>query len=119
MKKSDFKRLGDMAAGTLVVYADVVKGDAKRGEARAVAPPWPLAPDEQQTLVNFSERRAQITPERATELAHAAGADPRELSEAELNALLETAYLLRSPAQKRRAWEDLCQVHQLLDDNSS
>ncbi len=29
------------------------------------------------------------------------------------------AYLLRSPAQKRRAWEDLCQVRQLLDDNSS
>ncbi len=84
----DFKRLGDMAAGTLVVYADVVKGDAKRREARAVAPPWPLAPDEQQTLVNFSERRAQITPERATELAHAAGPlvagaeDPAERLEA-------------------------------------
>ena len=29
------------------------------------------------------------------------------------------AYLLRSPAQKRRAWEDLCRVRQLLDDNTS
>jgi uncharacterized RDD family membrane protein YckC len=69
----DFKRLGDMAAGTLVVYADVVKREQKRAEARAQAPPWPLAPDEQQTLVNFSERRQQITPERAAELASAAG----------------------------------------------
>jgi uracil-DNA glycosylase family 4 len=29
------------------------------------------------------------------------------------------AYLLRSPAQKRRAWEDLCQVRRILDDTPS
>ncbi|MEM7404218.1 MAG: RDD family protein [Pseudomonadota bacterium] len=69
----DFKRLGDMAAGTLVVYAAAPKDVQTRGDARPAAPPWPLTPDEQQTLVNFAERRGQITPERAAELARAAG----------------------------------------------
>ena len=69
----DFKRLGDIAAETLVVYAEPASKPGERDDARAEAPPWVLSPDEQQTLVNFAERRKQITPERASELAAAAG----------------------------------------------
>jgi uncharacterized RDD family membrane protein YckC len=87
----NFKRVGDMAAGTLVVYADSVHEAQQRANTKAESPPWPLTPDEQQTLVNFAERRGQITPERATELASAAGpltagaADPAMQLEAYAN----------------------------------
>ena len=69
----DFKRLGDIAAGTLVVYSESDKLDAQRDATPAQTPAWPLSPDEQQTLLNFAERRRALTDERADELARAAG----------------------------------------------
>jgi uncharacterized RDD family membrane protein YckC len=69
----DFKRLGDIAAGTLVVYGESGQDNSPRAAAPAQAPAWPLTPDEQQTLLNFAERRRALTDERADELARAAG----------------------------------------------
>lgn len=69
----DFKRLGDIAAGTLVVYSEFDKVSTVRASTPPAAPAWPLTPDEQQTLLNFAERRRQLTDERADELARAAG----------------------------------------------
>lgn len=81
----DFKRLGDLAAGTLVVYREEQEDAAtERPQARAVAPAYRLWPGEQQAILDFAERRAQLTPERVDELARAAGpltrgtADPAE-----------------------------------------
>lgn len=66
----DAKRLGDLAAGTVVIYA---KG---RGELNSVPPPGaarplqtPLAPAEQRLLLNFAERGGRLSAERRAELA--------------------------------------------------
>ncbi len=76
--QQDFKRLGDLAAGTLVVYAEKRKprrtnpNQEKRIESvqdtRELLP-VPLTPEEQQSLVAFAERTRELTTERAEELA--------------------------------------------------
>lgn len=63
------RRLGDLAAGSMVVYVD-------RVTARLPSPPVPaenlavlLKREEQGAIVNFSERALHMTPERQRELA--------------------------------------------------
>lgn len=65
----DFKRLGDLAANTLVVYRERKPAAASIPEAPPVTPPITLSLDEQRTLLDFAERASRITPERAAELA--------------------------------------------------
>ncbi len=65
----DFKRLGDLAASTLVVYREQKPATARIPEAAPVAPLVPLSLSEQRTLLDFAERSGRITPERAAELA--------------------------------------------------
>jgi hypothetical protein len=66
---SDFKRLGDLAAGTLVVYQD------KQGKIRALPAAEPLPPelalsmDIQLATIALAERSPRLTPERLDELA--------------------------------------------------
>jgi uncharacterized RDD family membrane protein YckC len=69
----DFKRLGDLAAGTVVVYKEDEDLDLERPPTPPKAPGVPLTSDEQQVVVAFAERRKALTPERARELAMAAG----------------------------------------------
>ena len=67
---SSFRRLGDLAAGTVVVYADPVRPPAAEvPETAPLAPPVPLALEEQRAVIAFAERAPFLTPERATELA--------------------------------------------------
>ncbi|MGB0722526.1 MAG: RDD family protein [Gammaproteobacteria bacterium] len=65
-----FQRLGDLAAGTLVVHA---RGDAPRPAFKAAGgslpPPVALTPDEVRALVEFAERRPLLSEARAAELA--------------------------------------------------
>lgn len=65
----DFQRLGDMAAGTLVVYADREPplSDFANVESRPVKVPLTL--DEQHDIISFGERAPRLNPERAEELA--------------------------------------------------
>lgn len=64
----DSQRLGDMAAGTLVVYRDEdAQGSVPHGEP--VAPPVALSRSEQRALVDFAARIPTWGPERAAELA--------------------------------------------------
>lgn len=63
------RRLGDFAAGTLVVYAERERGRAPAPPAFPIAPPLPLRQDEQVAIVAFAERSVQMTPERQAELA--------------------------------------------------
>ncbi|MDA8016792.1 MAG: RDD family protein [Thermoanaerobaculia bacterium] len=64
----DCQRLGDMAAGTLVVYRE---DETHRGvpPAEPVVPPVALSRSEQRALVDFAARLPTWGPERAQELA--------------------------------------------------
>lgn len=68
----DFKRLGDIAAGTVVAYRDARKDALAIPAAPPVAPIAPLALDEQRAVLDFAERAATLTPERAQEIAEIA-----------------------------------------------
>lgn len=68
----DFKRLGDLAANTLVVYREEKPRALRIPEAVPVAPPFPLSAAEQRTVLDFAERSARLTPERSAELAQIA-----------------------------------------------
>jgi uncharacterized RDD family membrane protein YckC len=65
----DFKRLGDLAAGTIVVYRDDFQLLSRPAEGEAVRPSAPLSLDEQRAVVEFAERLEEWTPQRAAELA--------------------------------------------------
>lgn len=65
----DFKRLGDLAAGTLVVYRESPPKRQALPDAPAVAPPLGLDFEEQRLLLAFAERSPQLSRERNLELA--------------------------------------------------
>ncbi len=66
----DFKRLGDLAAGTVVVYrAEKLEQPRQVPAAPPVAPPIALALAEQRAVLDLAERAASFTPERLEELA--------------------------------------------------
>ncbi|HEX6689855.1 MAG TPA: RDD family protein [Burkholderiales bacterium] len=71
LSNRDFKRLGDLAAGTVVVYLDTNKQtiDRKIPEAAPIFPPVPLTLEEQRALLELAERSASLTQERFEELA--------------------------------------------------
>jgi uncharacterized RDD family membrane protein YckC len=65
------QRLGDLAAGTVVVHlapAPRVVLPAP-GASEPLAPPFPLSLPEQRAIMGFAERAPGLTPERARELA--------------------------------------------------
>lgn len=64
-----FKRLGDLAAGTLVVYQEKPAERPALAPAEPVAPPVGLSLDEQRALISFAERQASLSPDRRRELA--------------------------------------------------
>jgi len=68
----DFKRLGDHAAGTLVVYRSPAGKPHKIALAPPELPPRALTLQEQRTVLDYAERIADLTPERAAELAEIA-----------------------------------------------
>lgn len=65
----DFQRLGDLAAGTLVIYRDPPVKPLALPPGPALPPPLPLSAAEQQWLIDFAERGSALNPERQEELA--------------------------------------------------
>lgn len=65
-----FKRLGDLAGGTLVVYQDPPPTRPQLPEAPPCAAPFKLGLAEQRALLSFAERQRGLSPERAQELAN-------------------------------------------------
>lgn len=73
MLNRDFKRLGDLAAGTIVVYQEKPLPVPKLSISRPSRPPYPLNLEEQQAIMAFAERTPGLTQERAEELAQLTG----------------------------------------------
>jgi len=70
--RPDCKRLGDMAAGTLVVYADAVRLSGELPAAAPLPPARPLTAREQLAVITWAARARRLTPERFDELARLA-----------------------------------------------
>ncbi len=79
----DFKRLGDLAAGTIVVHTERVEKPTAVPLAEPLAPNLSLALPEQRAIIDFAERRAKWSDARAAELASHAMPLTRGVSEGE------------------------------------
>jgi uncharacterized RDD family membrane protein YckC len=64
-----FKRLGDLAAGTLVIYRDAPTARPVLPNAPLVTPALILTLEEQRAVLAFAERQHGLSPARAQELA--------------------------------------------------
>lgn len=65
-----FRRLGDLAAGSLVIYKDTNRHKVSEfSHDRSAAPPNALNRAERKAIVDFAERSAYISAERQNELA--------------------------------------------------
>jgi uncharacterized RDD family membrane protein YckC len=67
--RRDFRRLGDLAAATLVVHRPDPRPASALPEVEPVAPVIALKPREQATLIALAARMRRLTPERLDELA--------------------------------------------------
>jgi uncharacterized RDD family membrane protein YckC len=63
------RRLGDLVAGTMVVYAEAPLKQSAAPVVPVVYPAVALPLSERAAIVEFAERAAQLTPERQRELA--------------------------------------------------
>lgn len=64
-----FQRLGDLAAGTVVVYRPRKAAPSRAASAVPRPVDVPLSREEQQAIVDFRERVTALNPDRAEELA--------------------------------------------------
>jgi len=69
LMRSDFKRIGDLAAGTLVVYAKPVTLHGPLPDATPEPPGRTLTPREQAAVIAWAARSSRITEARLMELA--------------------------------------------------
>lgn len=65
----EFRRLGDIVAGTVVVYRDALGGLPAIANATPLAPDATLDRATQRALLTFAERANSLTPARQEELA--------------------------------------------------
>ncbi len=68
MFRKDFKRLGDMAAGTLVVYDEKQTRSEKIQKTLPKQPPLEFRLHEKQTILDFAERSRTLSAGRCIEL---------------------------------------------------
>lgn len=71
--RRDFKRLGDITAGTLVVYEPPRAPKIAFDDLEPLAPVQPLLPQQQAAVVALAARSSRLTPERLDELSALAG----------------------------------------------
>ncbi len=69
LNSTRFQRLGDIAAGTLVVYRDTPPSPPQLPEAEAERAPFALSLEEQRALLSFAERQSGLSAARRLELA--------------------------------------------------
>lgn len=88
MCNREFKRLGDLAAGTLVVYQDEKRDRSAPPSDSVEKPPVEMSEEDQLTLLQFSERAESLSTARREELAGLLS----ELTRREGEAAVETLY---------------------------
>lgn len=76
--RADFKRLGDIVAGTRVVHDSQVSLHGTPAAAEPVGPAVPLSADQQAAVVDWALRTPRLTAARAEELAAIAAPALRE-----------------------------------------
>lgn len=64
-----FKRLGDIAAGTLVVYRDNATVTPEQPQAEPLRAPFSMSVEEQRAVLGFAERAQGLSSARCQELA--------------------------------------------------
>jgi len=64
-----FRRLGDLVAGTVVIYHSKPKPRRVVTRDTAEPLPWPLSPEQQRALIDLVERAERLSPARRLELA--------------------------------------------------
>lgn len=69
LQHPSFKRLGDLAAGTLVIYRDEPTSRPMLPQVSALAVPLVLTLEEQHAILSFAERQDRLSAGRAQELA--------------------------------------------------
>jgi uncharacterized RDD family membrane protein YckC len=72
--RADARRLGDVAAGTVVVYRATSARTGGFGAAEPHPPPLPLSMRQRAAITAFAWRATRLTPERAEEIAALAAA---------------------------------------------
>jgi uncharacterized RDD family membrane protein YckC len=72
--RSDFKRLGDLAAGSCVVYRPTASSAVKFDEVSPRPPSFALSPRAQAAVILLAARTTQLSRERVDELAALAAA---------------------------------------------
>lgn len=64
-----FQRLGDLAAGSIVIYQGEQQHSASLPECQSAPPPMVLSMEDQTALISFIERHQELSPDRQQELA--------------------------------------------------
>jgi uncharacterized RDD family membrane protein YckC len=85
-----FRRLGDLAAGTLVVYQDHPRAPPPRLASTPLAAPFLLEQADQRAILGFAERRGTLSDARADELANLLAAPLGVASAAQAKARLDS-----------------------------
>ena len=67
--RKDFKRLGDLAAATLVVYQSRSSASITLDQVQPLAPVRPLSPRDQAAVISLAARAPKLNAERLDELA--------------------------------------------------
>jgi uncharacterized RDD family membrane protein YckC len=96
--RADFKRLGDLAAGTLVVHVQQPRLHGALPAAQPMPPVHPLPPRAQAAVIAWAQRAGRLTEARFGELAQlagsATGAGPQTPSRESALRLLAVAHWL-------------------------
>ena len=70
--RTDSRRIGDLAGGTVVAYRDDVQPTGSLAAADPIAPPIALSRRQQIAIMAFGFRVGRLTPQRAEEIAELA-----------------------------------------------
>lgn len=91
----DFKRIGDLAAGTIVIYRIPHTPPPKHNNLTQSPPPIAFTLPQQRAILGFSERQNTLTPERQQELANHLQPVLHKQDQHAVDALLKIAAWLR------------------------
>lgn len=86
-----FKRIGDWAAGTMVVYQNNILKARTLSKGDVAVPQVQLSTEEQLAILTFAERRKQLSPARRQELANILADSMKLTSDDAESALLNLA----------------------------